>query len=655
MRHRFILPLLLFCLLWGNSSLRAQTDKSEGISIVIPAGSSKEQVSLLATQIRPSYRQIDYQQREMLGFIHIGMNTFTGQEWGTGQESPKLFNPAELDAEEWVKTFKEAGITGVILVAKHHDGFCVWPSKYTTHSVANAPWRDGKGDLVKEVADACRKYDMKLCLYLSPWDMHEATYGTEDYNDYYIHQLEELLTQYGPVYLLWFDGAGTQEAVSGKNMPFQWERIFQRARELQPDVILSGNAPDVRWVGNEKGKGRATEWCVQGVNEDSRLFGALKDYDHTLSDLGSVEDLMTKKRLVWYPSRGGLPLRKGWFYNVADDESIKSLDYLIDSYFSTVGQNSNLLPNLSPDPSGRIPLRDAERLVAFGRIIQDMKRVDYAQGALGTPDSEWENCTPEALTDESLFTSWNTADGVTQATATLQLNQTATFNVVRLQENVRDFGQRVERFAIDAWQNGQWAEIADGTTIGFRRMLRLPAPVTTQKLRIRILDARLSVSLGSISCFLLPEIPDESPTASLAATTNKVDCRLSLRGMKGYRLEYLTDAEDNTLWRGKITKKNATFVFELDNKAASNGIVYVPGTLPKGHIEHYAVYVSDDGKTWDGPVVSGRFGNIENNPVEQRITFQETKKRFVKLEVRKTVSDSREIEIADLRLIHDLK
>ena len=346
---------VIFSLLWGG--LTAQ----EAISVVLPENPSKEEVIRLATEVRPSYRQLDYQQREMLGFIHIGMNTFTGMEWGTGKESPSLFNPSQLNAGEWVRIFKEAGITGIILVAKHHDGFCVWPSKYTSHTVAHSPWREGKGDLVREVAEACREYDVKLCLYLSPWDMHEKTYGTEAYNDYYIRQLEELLTEYGPVYLLWFDGAGITSDVSGREMPFDWERIFGRARELQPGVILSGNAPDIRWVGNEKGKGRETEWCVQGIDNNERLFGSLPGYDPTLSDLGSIDDLMKRKRLVWYPSRGGLPLRKGWFYNERDDNTIKSLSYLVNSYFETVGQNSNLLPNLSPGPTGQIPEKDGRR------------------------------------------------------------------------------------------------------------------------------------------------------------------------------------------------------------------------------------------------------------------------------------------------------
>lgn len=402
----YLCLLSLFFLLSACTS-GTPLQKQEGKSFSVPANASREDVIKLATEVRPSYRQLDYQQREMLGFIHIGMNTFTGAEWGTGKEDPSIFNPDQLDAEEWVKTFKDAGITGVILVTKHHDGFCVWPSKYTDHTVAHSPWRNGQGDMVKEVADACKKYDLKLCLYLSPWDMHEETYGTEAYNDYYIHQLEELLTNYGPVYLLWFDGAGVNSKTSGKEMNFAWERIFKRARELQPDILLSGAAPDIRWVGNEAGQGRETEWSVQGIDDENVLFGGeIKGHASTAKNLGSIDELMNKKRLVWYPSRGGLPLRKGWFYNPNDDQTTKSLEYLVNSYFSTVGQNSNLLPNLSPDKTGRIPGKDAKRLIDFGKIIAAMKQTDYALGAKTIPVSGWDNSSEKnVLTDNDPFTS----------------------------------------------------------------------------------------------------------------------------------------------------------------------------------------------------------------------------------------------------------
>lgn len=642
MRHLFIFIIILL-----SACSSGQSDNCpEGKSITVPANVSREEIIKLATEVRPSYRQLDYQQREMLGFIHIGMNTFTGAEWGTGKEDPSIFNPDQLDAEEWVKTFKEAGITGVILVTKHHDGFCVWPSKYTDHTIAHSPWRNGQGDLVKEVADACKKYDMKLCLYLSPWDMHEETYGTEAYNDYYIHQLEELLTNYGPVYLLWFDGAGVNSKTSGKEMNFAWERIFKRARKLQPDVLLSGAAPDIRWVGNEAGQGRETEWSVQGIDDENILFGGeIKGHTATAKDLGNTKELMTKKRLVWYPSRGGLPLRKGWFYNPNDDQTTKSLEYLVNSYFSTIGQNSNLLPNLSPDKTGRIPRKDAERLIDFGKIIANMKKTDYALGAKTTPVSGWDNSSAkDVLTDNDPFTSWQTPDGVTSSEVEIELKAPALINVIKLQENIRDYGQRVEAFAIDAFVNSEWKEIATSTTIGFRKMIRLNEPVETDRFRIRIQDSRRSISLSNISMYYLAPIPQETGIKNnrIALKDNKWIISSSGIYVQDTPLQCLVDDNELNNFKGIIQKLPARFIFNFNNQEhILKGFAYIPDkTKEAGHIEEYALYFSNDGQNWGTPVIQGRFGNIVNNPVEQFIPFNEYKTKFVKMEILKATSDT---------------
>jgi len=644
-KSRFFFYLLLF-----SMSVSAQQNK-EGVSVILPDNATRGQVIQCATQVRPSYRQIDYQQREMLGFIHIGMNTFTGLEWGTGKESPEIFNPSQLNADEWVKTFKKAGITGVILVAKHHDGFCVWPSKYTDHTVAHSPWRRGKGDLVKEVADACHKYGMKLCLYLSPWDMHDPTYGSEAYNDYYIHLLEELLTNYGPVYLLWFDGAGTEELVNGHKMPFDWHRIFSKARELQPDVLLSGNAPDIRWVGNEMGKGRSTEWCVQGINTMEPLFSSLSGYSYRISNLGSIEDLMTKKRLVWYPSRGGLPLRKGWFYNANDDNTTKSLSYLVDSYFSTIGQNSNLLPNLSPDKTGRFPAKDAQRLIDFGKIIAKMKSVDYAKHCRVIPVSGWiGNTSSSLITDTDPFTSWSTADGTTTAVAEVKLVKPATINVIKIQENIRDFGQRVERFAIDVMSAAGWKEVATGTSIGFRRMVRLSQPVHSDSFRIRFLDARVSISFGNLSMYYLEDIQQEQNLTAVRTSLNGQAITLSFNGIKGnVDSNLLIDGNERTIWKGIVDELPATVVMQLKSPQTLTGISYLPDGTSNNHIDNYAIYTSSDGSNWK-LASSGRFGNIENNPVEQFINFTATDVQYVKLEIQKIISSQKRVNINEIKL-----
>lgn len=621
------------------------TYNPEGVSVAIPQNASREEIIRLSTEVRPSYRQLDYQQREMLGFIHIGMNTFTEAEWGTGKENPEIFNPSDLDAEKWVKTFKDAGITGVILVAKHHDGFCVWPTKFTDHSIARSPWRNGKGDLVKEVADACKKLDMKLCLYLSPWDMHEPTYGTDAYNDYYIKQTEELLTNYGPVYLLWFDGAGVNSKTSGKNMPFDWERIFKKARELQPDVLLSGAAPDIRWVGNEAGRGRETEWSAQGIDDEKSLFGGeVKGHNATAKDLGSINELMNKTRLVWYPSRGGLPIRKGWFYNSNDDHTTKSIEYLVNSYFSTIGQNSNLLPNLSPDVSGRIPEKDANRLIRFGTIIAEMKKTDYATGANTQAISGWTTpLSAGALTDNDPFTSWQTPVGVTKADVEILLKKPDLINVIKVQENIRDYGQRIEAFAIDAWINESWKEVAVSTTIGFRKMIRLKEAVETDRFRIRILNSRVSISLSTISMYYLPPLPEEDKTDSAKLILKNNGWKISSYGIKDQdnSLQSLIDTNISTRFKGTIEKKPAGFIIQFNGKEhLLNGFAYIPDSdTEAGHIEEYAVYLSQDGINWGESVTQGRFGNIVNNPVEQFISFKPQKARFIKMDIRKTTAD----------------
>ena len=615
----------------------------------VPPGATDEQVLRLATEVRPSPAQLDYQEREMLGFIHIGMNTFTGREWGTGTESPSIFNPDKLDADAWIKAYKEAGITAVIFVAKHHDGFCVWPTKYSDHSIAHSPWKNGKGDMVREVSDACRKYGVKFCLYLSPWDMHEPTYGTDAYNDHYIRQMEELLTNYGPVYLLWFDGAGTSSSVSGKNMRFDWERIFRRARELQPGILLSG-APDIRWVGNEAGKGRETEWCVQGINDYAAAIGARKGHNTTAKELASIEDLRAKQRLIWYPSRAGLPLRKGWFYKPEDDYTTKSLAYLVDCYFSSIGQNSNVLLNLSPDTHGLIPERDSKRLIEFGKIIQKMKEVDYAKGAKVKAVSGWTGRTNgKVITDADPFTSWNTAEGTEEAVAEITLKRKATVNVIKLQENVRDFGQRVERFAVDAWLDGRWTEVGASTTIGYRKMLRLKEAITTDRFRVRFQDARLSISWGNFSLYYIPDIPQETNDLPQTDRLPKENWTVTTRGLSGKSTDSLKDGDAHTYWEGKMDRNAGEIVIQLPESSRIGAMSYLPvESDADGYIDYYELYVSQNGVDWGTPVAQGRFGNIQANPVEQLVTFQKKEARYIRLVIKSVIATDGKFRIAEL-------
>ena len=314
-------------------------------------------------EIRPTERQLQWQQLEFYGFIHFGINTFTDREWGLGNESPSLFNPTELDAEQWVRAFKSAGMRGLILTCKHHDGFCLWPSKYTDYSVKSSPWRDGRGDLVKEVSDACRKYGLKFGIYLSPWDRHEPSYGDSDrYNEFYLNQLEELLTNYGEIFAVWLDGA-CGEGPNGKRQVYDWDAYYDLVRRLQPNAVISVCGPDVRWCGNEAGQTRPEEWSVvpaalqdaERVQEKSQKvddgqFG--KEIRSQDLDLGSREAIRGVKDLVWYPAEVNTSIRPGWFYHESEDDKVKSLAELLDIYFNSVGGNAAFLLNVPPDNGG---------------------------------------------------------------------------------------------------------------------------------------------------------------------------------------------------------------------------------------------------------------------------------------------------------------
>lgn len=316
-----------------------------------------------AAHIRPSDVQLRLQRLEFYAFIHFGMNTFTEMEWGTGQANPELFNPTDLDTDQWVKAIKAAGMKAIILTTKHHDGFCLWPSAYTDYSVKSSSWQDGKGDVVKALSDSCKKYGIGFGVYLSPWDRHESTYGTEAYNTYFIHQLTELLTGYGELFTVWFDGA-CGEGKNGKRQVYDWEAYYKTIRKLQPHAAISIMGPDIRWCGNEAGRCRPSEWSVVPIelrdqryiagNSQQDDIGTLFSLEETDTDLGSRDKIQQAKELIWYPSEVDSSIRPKWFYHTGDDDKVRSLDNLIYLYCSAVGGNNTLLLNLPPNKEGRL-------------------------------------------------------------------------------------------------------------------------------------------------------------------------------------------------------------------------------------------------------------------------------------------------------------
>jgi len=448
-----------------------------------------------AADVRPSPQQLAWQKLEFIAFIHYTVNAFTDKEWGEGTEDPAIFNPTELDVRQWVQTCKDAGMKMIILTAKHHDGFCLWPSKYTEHSVKNSPYKNGQGDIVGELAQACREAGLKLGLYLSPWDRHEPTYGdTKGYNEFYKNQLREILGNYGEIAEVWFDGAKGENA---KDMEYDWPGYYAIVRELQPNAVIFGH--DIRWVGNESGYARESEWSVvnnSGVNAMAK-------------DLGSLQALGAGDRLIWYPAETDVSIRPGWFYHAGQDDEVKSVEKLLDIYFSSVGYNSVLLLNLPPDKRGLIHENDVQRLCEFRKTLDAIFDENFAVGAKATASHvKGDNPAFAAgkITDGDPETYWTTEDGTTAATVEIDLGRECTFNVAELAEHIAS-GQRISEFYLEALTSSGWKEFARGTTVGYKRLFRFE-PVTASKVRLRILDARVCPTVSGLGLYFAPPIKE---------------------------------------------------------------------------------------------------------------------------------------------------
>lgn len=472
--------------------------------IRIEANDNEETILEKATQVRPSARQLHWQQLELTGFIHFGINTFTGREWGDGTEQPKIFNPTALDARQWAKSCKDAGIKQLILTAKHHDGFCLWPSAYTEHSVRNSPWKEGKGDVVKELADACQELGLGFGVYLSPWDRNSAFFGdSAKYNDYFINQLTELLTNYGPIKEVWFDGANG-EGPDGKKQVYDFDRWYNHIRKLQPDAVIAVMGPDVRWVGTETGYGRETEWSVlpgdallpATIAENSQKLDGFAPTNLMDDDLGSREKISKAKSLVWYPAETDVSIRPGWFYHAAEDSQVKTPEKLLDIYFSSVGRNGVLLLNMPPDTRGLIHENDVRNLHEWKQLRDQL----FLNNLL--KDAEWKGSGTgfSQLTDGSDSTGWKLDKKEASYTVEMNFAKSVTTNVFALQENIRE-GQRVEKFRVEYLKNGEWMKLAEGTTIGYKRLLRFET-VTTNGLRLVIEQSRAIPVLSEIGAYL---------------------------------------------------------------------------------------------------------------------------------------------------------
>ena len=448
----------------------------------------------------PSAQQLAWHQMELNAFIHFTTNTFTGLEWGKGSESETIFNPTSLNAEQWVRTLKDAGFKQVILTAKHHDGFCLWPSNYTEHSVQKSPWKNGTGDVVKDVSDACKKAGLKFGIYLSPWDRNRADYGQPSYITYYRNQLKELFTNYGPVSEMWFDGAnGGDGYYGGANETrkingatyYDWPATLELVRSLQPNVLFFSDAgPDLRWVGNERGEAGETNWNT--ITNDTLYAGK--------SGIENLLNTGAENGAKWIPAEVDVSIRKGWFYHA--DEAPKTPEQLFDLYLSSVGRGSTLLLNVPPDARGLFHEADVAALMGFRKIMDAEFKTDLARNAATTATNYRGNSktyAPANLVDNNSETYWATNDGTTTASVDITLPKKQTLKYIVLQEYIK-LGQRVKAFTIAAWQNNSWQPLASGTTIGYKRILKI-APAQTSKIRVTINSAKACPVLSGVSLY----------------------------------------------------------------------------------------------------------------------------------------------------------
>ncbi len=443
----------------------------------------------------PSKAQMKWQEMEFYLFMHFGPNTFSDLEWGHGTEDPKIFHPTELDCRQWARIARDAGAKGIIITAKHHDGFCLWPSKYSDHTVRESDWKEGKGDVIRELADACASYGIRFGVYISPWDRNHPKYGTKEYNRVYVNTMRELLRNYGDLFELWWDGANG-EGPNGKKQVYDFHRFETVARRLAPNtVIFSDIGPDIRWVGNEKGIAGSTNWDLLDTAGFTR--GAGSPPTDTLNR-GNVNGHR------WLPAECDVSIRPGWFYHPQEDTAVKSGKDLMKLYFLSVGRGANLLLNVPPDRRGLIAAPDSASLMAFKQMRDEYFRENLAHRANVTVSATRPGFLPSLLTDGFRFSYWAAPEGQNTCTIEIDMGMEKVFNTVLLQEYI-ELGQRVRSFSVEVWDGSEYKEVAHGTTIGYKRLLQFPLQHSS-KIRIAITDSKSNPVIGDIQLYNCPEI-----------------------------------------------------------------------------------------------------------------------------------------------------
>lgn len=580
----------------------------------------------------PSEAQLAWHELETYAFLHFTTNTFTGKEWGYGDEDPKIFNPTAFDADQIVGTLAKAGMKGVILTCKHHDGFCMWPTKTTDHNISASPWKNGKGDMVKEFSEAAKRHGIKFGVYLSPWDRNNAAYGSPEYIKIYREQLSELLTNYGPIFTVWHDGANGGDGFYGgkrdsrsidRTTYYDWPVTWELTRKLQPKAaIFSDVGPDVRWIGNERGIASYPCWATYtpvGPNGGNPSPGHVREKD---GQGGTVDGK------YWLPGECDVSIRPGWFWHQEQNSRVRSPKNLIDLYFNSVGHGASFLLNVPPDRRGLIHENDVAALTGYKAALDAMFAKNLAQGAKITADSTRGPEFPASnVLDDDKASYWSTPDDVKTATLELSLPEARTFSVVRLREAIR-LGQRVRKFAVDVRENGAWREwIGNGSSIGAHTLLR-GQPVTADGVRLRILESAACPCLSELSLWLEPtNIPDSLVKRDPAELPKMGWTITSSFETKEHPASAAIDGNPGTFWCTHDSVKGEqappqSVTIDLGKELPISALTFLPrqdGT-PHAVVDRYRIEWSADGKTWSKPL-EGEFSNIRANPVEQRVAL----------------------------------